>query len=54
MTAALRFKDSNVTRLRMVFDEPLLVAAPWRACIRSALLFDGCALAGLHSLRSSL
>ena len=30
-----------------------LIAAPYRACIRSAHLFDRCALSGLHSLRSS-
>src|SRR6266850_5314989 len=29
-----------------------LMAAPCRACIRSAHLLDGCALSGLHSLRS--
>src|SRR5262249_43506461 len=31
----------------------LLLAAPCRACIRSAHPFTGCALSGLHSLRSS-
>src|SRR5437016_8120917 len=29
-----------------------LMAAPCRACIRSAHFLDGCALSGLHSLRS--
>src|SRR5206468_4185662 len=29
-----------------------LMAAPYRACIRSAHSIDGCALSGLHSLRS--
>src|SRR5437868_2085588 len=28
------------------------MAAPYRACIRSAHFIDGCALSGLHSLRS--
>src|SRR5437899_541695 len=31
----------------------LLMAAPYRAGIRSAHFIDGCALSGLHSLRSS-